>query len=275
MGIFHLSSTFIFCDYQCTIQIAYNDVFHECKKPLPVVEYAYFIRRFKVHEEQDDDNVTCVICLNAQFQPAAAQSKDIELVKKIKKQKEHLTGICSIYNTILSSEVRLRKHWQKNEYFLALRSKQQFFLKEAFTHLGLFKPLPEEDHYSANHSSGYVLLMDSRSRSLVPVPVQVLTEMIKKNLPVLEYGVFIERFGDDEQVVNTVCTVCLDSMEKSDEIRELCMCSHVFHKECLDTWVNEGQVTCPLCRSTLYPERIDWTGRATGSWITNHDADFN
>ncbi|XWS50193.1 hypothetical protein CRYUN_Cryun12cG0068100 [Craigia yunnanensis] len=154
-------------------------------------------------------------------------------------------------------------------FLLNLVNYFRFLFKEAFTHLGLLKPPPEEDYYSNNHSSGYVLLMDSRSRSLVPVPFQVLTAMIKKNLPVLEYGNFIERFVDDEQVKNnnTVCTVCLDSMEKSDEMRELCKCSHVFHKECLDTWVNEGQVTCPLCRSTLYPEPIDLTGRATGSWI--------
>ncbi|XVF53197.1 hypothetical protein PTKIN_Ptkin05aG0081000 [Pterospermum kingtungense] len=147
----------------------------------------------------------------------------------------------------------------------------KLLFKEAFTHLGLLKPPPQEEQYhdvdSANCSSGYVLLMDSRSRSLVLVPVQVLTALIKKSLPVVEYGNFIERFGEDEVTENSnkVCTVCLDSMEKSDEIRELCMCSHVFHKECLDTWVNEGQVTCPLCRSTLYdPERINLTDRAAG-----------
>ncbi|XVE64572.1 hypothetical protein DITRI_Ditri07aG0111100 [Diplodiscus trichospermus] len=144
----------------------------------------------------------------------------------------------------------------------------QVMFKEAFTRLGLLNPPPEEDYYSANHSSGIVVLMDSRSRSLVPVPVEVLTATIKKNLPILEYGHFIKRFGDNEQAENhnTVCTVCLESMEKSDEIRELCKCYHVFHKECLDRWVNEGQVTCPLCRCTLYPEPVDWTGRATDSW---------
>ncbi|XP_022737304.1 E3 ubiquitin-protein ligase RHA2A-like [Durio zibethinus] len=156
-------------------------------------------------------------------------------------------------------------------FLLTLVEYFKLLFKKAFTHLGLLKPPPEEDYYSANHFSGYVLLMDSRSRSLVPVPIQVVTEMIKQNLPVREYGNFIERFGDDHEQVekNTICTVCLDSMEKNDEMRELCKCSHVFHKECLDTWVNEGQVTCPLCRSTLYPDRIDWTGRATCSWIIN------
>ena len=46
-------------------------------------------------------------------------------------------------------------------------------------------------------------MMGCRSRSLVPVPVQVVTARIKKKLPVLEYGNFItKRFGDDEQAEN-------------------------------------------------------------------------
>ncbi|XP_021292296.1 E3 ubiquitin-protein ligase RHA2B-like [Herrania umbratica] len=149
-------------------------------------------------------------------------------------------------------------------FLLNLVNYFKFLFKEAFTHLGLLKPPPEleEDYYSATCCNAYVLVMDGRSRSLVPVPIQVVTAMIKKSLPVLEYGTFIERFGDDKQVENnTICTVCLDSMEKSEEIRALCKCCHVFHKECLDTWVNEGQVTCPLCRSTLYPDWIDWTAK--------------
>ncbi|EOY23827.1 hypothetical protein QUC31_008453 [Theobroma cacao] len=160
--------------------------------------------------------------------------------------------------------MKMKKCIAPTIFLLNLVNYFKFLFKEAFTHLGLLKPQPEleEDYYSATYGNAYVLLMDGRSGSLVPVPIQVVTAMIKKNLPVLEYGTFIGRFGDDEQVENkTVCTVCLDSMEKSDEIRVLCKCCHVFHKECLDTWVNEGQVTCPLCRSTLYPDRIDWTGK--------------
>ncbi|XVE58185.1 hypothetical protein DITRI_Ditri04bG0150100 [Diplodiscus trichospermus] len=136
----------------------------------------------------------------------------------------------------------------------------KFLFKEAFTHLGLLlPPPPQEDYSSSSHLSGYILLMNSRSRSLVLVPLHVVIAMIKKNLQVLEYGNFIQRFGDEQQVEgNTICGVCLESMEKSDEIRELCNCSHVFHKDCLDIWVNEGQVTCPLCRSALYLDSVDW-----------------
>ncbi|KAE8725346.1 Subtilase family protein, putative isoform 1 [Hibiscus syriacus] len=92
---------------------------------------------------------------------------------------------------------------------------------------------------------------------------RVLMAMIKDNLPVIEYGDFGKRFGDheDEQVKNgddgRVCGVCFEYMEKSDEMRALCLCSHVLHRECIDPWVDVGRVTCPLCRSTLYPDPID------------------
>ncbi|KAJ4777190.1 RING zinc finger protein-like [Rhynchospora pubera] len=33
-------------------------------------------------------------------------------------------------------------------------------------------------------------------------------------------------------------------------------CSHLFHKECIDNWVDLGKVTCPLCRALLLPNGI-------------------
>ncbi|KAL6291743.1 hypothetical protein ACE6H2_009253 [Prunus campanulata] len=42
-------------------------------------------------------------------------------------------------------------------------------------------------------------------------------------------------------------------MEGSQAVREPCNCSHAFHRECLDVWIDEGQLTRPLCRSELVP----------------------
>ncbi|TYH55138.1 hypothetical protein ES332_D09G217100v1 [Gossypium tomentosum] len=95
--------------------------------------------------------------------------------------------------------------------------------------------------------------------------------MIMTNLPVIVYGDFVKRFGDEVMKKDRVCSVCLEAMEKRDEMRELCKCSHVFHRECIDRWVKEGRLTCPLCRSALYPDPMDF-GRpdaqtpATVSW---------
>ncbi|KAK9291784.1 hypothetical protein L1049_019734 [Liquidambar formosana] len=55
-------------------------------------------------------------------------------------------------------------------------------------------------------------------------------------------------------------------MEANHEVRKLCNCSHAFHKDCLDAWIDEGQVTCPVCRSKLLPERGEEVKKGEDPW---------
>ena len=124
--------------------------------------------------------------------------------------------------------------------------------------LGLLKP-PEQAAETEEHSTSYVLVMDGLTPSLIAV--DSLMVLIKKRVPVIEYSGFVERLralSDDEDVdMEMDCSVCLNCVEKSHEIRELCNCYHVLHKECLDRWVDEGQVTCPLGRTLLFPAKTE------------------
>ncbi|XP_042982182.1 RING-H2 finger protein ATL1-like [Carya illinoinensis] len=90
------------------------------------------------------------------------------------------------------------------------------------------------------------------SPSLVPVPFHFIVESIKRHLPSVQYGDILKRRGICI-AKECICIVCMNSIEASDGVRELCNCCHVFHKECLDVWIGQGHATCPLCRAKLFP----------------------
>ncbi|KAF8489398.1 hypothetical protein JB92DRAFT_3013445 [Gautieria morchelliformis] len=49
---------------------------------------------------------------------------------------------------------------------------------------------------------------------------------------------------------NTIerCLICLDDYEPENDLR-LLTCRHVFHKLCVDRWLEQGRNNCPACRS--------------------------
>ncbi|WCJ37350.1 RING/U-box superfamily protein [Euphorbia peplus] len=49
------------------------------------------------------------------------------------------------------------------------------------------------------------------------------------------------------------CSVCLTEFEPDSEINYL-GCGHLFHKVCLEKWLDYWNFTCPLCRSPVMPE---------------------
>ncbi|KAL7003764.1 hypothetical protein U1Q18_004909 [Sarracenia purpurea var. burkii] len=100
------------------------------------------------------------------------------------------------------------------------------------------------------------------SPSLVQIPVQFIAGSIKERLPVIKYDCFLDKLSigeckeeeeEEEEEEGWTCAICLKCMSPSDEVRELSNCVHGFHRECLDGWVDHGQITCPLCRSKLMP----------------------
>ncbi|XP_062199778.1 E3 ubiquitin-protein ligase ATL6-like [Phragmites australis] len=49
------------------------------------------------------------------------------------------------------------------------------------------------------------------------------------------------------------CAVCLSEFDDDETLRLLPKCSHVFHPDCIDTWL-ASHVTCPVCRANLIPD---------------------
>ncbi|KAL5540414.1 hypothetical protein UlMin_044930 [Ulmus minor] len=50
---------------------------------------------------------------------------------------------------------------------------------------------------------------------------------------------------------NTSCSICLEDYKESNECRVLYKCKHVYHKECIDSWLVRAR-HCPLCRCDVY-----------------------
>ncbi|GMI70904.1 hypothetical protein like AT2G04240 [Hibiscus trionum] len=50
------------------------------------------------------------------------------------------------------------------------------------------------------------------------------------------------------------CPVCLTRFKPESEVNHL-TCGHLFHKVCLEEWLNYQKITCPSCRTPLLPEQ--------------------
>lgn len=77
---------------------------------------------------------------------------------------------------------------------------------------------------------------------------------IRQALPLTVYGSDVD-FGE-RSIADMECPVCLHEFDKEQEVRVLPLCRHVFHRGCLDRWLEHEQFTCPLCRSSVVPEEV-------------------
>lgn len=75
-------------------------------------------------------------------------------------------------------------------------------------------------------------------------------ELIETKNPTSHYDSSILNDQSEE------CSVCLSTFDTGEEIRKVKQCNHSFHKHCLDTWLGQDFATCPLCRTSVLPERI-------------------
>ncbi|KAH6836717.1 hypothetical protein C2S53_007374 [Perilla frutescens var. hirtella] len=62
-----------------------------------------------------------------------------------------------------------------------------------------------------------------------------------KSLPLVAYA-------KEEMMMVEECPICLSEFEEGETVKLIPYCGHVFHSNCVDTWL-ALHVTCPLCRS--------------------------
>ncbi|KAL9259769.1 E3 ubiquitin-protein ligase ATL6-like protein [Drosera capensis] len=74
-----------------------------------------------------------------------------------------------------------------------------------------------------------------------------LDPMVLNSFPTFEYGtVKARKIGKG----TLECAVCLTEFDDHEIIRMIPRCDHVFHTDCIDTWL-AAHTTCPVCRADL------------------------
>ncbi|XP_062149425.1 RING-H2 finger protein ATL16-like [Alnus glutinosa] len=71
-----------------------------------------------------------------------------------------------------------------------------------------------------------------------------LDESVIREIPTFQF----KREGD--QARGVCCVVCLNEFQEQDMLRVLPKCSHAFHLDCIDIWL-QSNANCPLCRSSI------------------------
>ncbi|KAG2662615.1 RING-H2 finger protein ATL16-like [Panicum virgatum] len=85
-----------------------------------------------------------------------------------------------------------------------------------------------------------------------PAEARGLEQAIIQALPAFRYRKAIKNAAAaaDSASPTSECAVCLGEFEDEERVRMLPACLHVFHADCIDTWL-QGSANCPLCRAAI------------------------
>ena len=53
-----------------------------------------------------------------------------------------------------------------------------------------------------------------------------------------------------DELPDDSCSICLEDFKTGDNIKKL-NCTHIFHTECLEPWLNDNNRNCPMCRTDI------------------------
>ncbi|KAM0914857.1 hypothetical protein ACQ4PT_011235 [Festuca glaucescens] len=67
---------------------------------------------------------------------------------------------------------------------------------------------------------------------------------------VVELGCFLYSTEGRLASEKLVCVICLEMLEHGEKCSEVPACRHLFHRDCIDTWM-KSSATCPMCRRVM------------------------
>eukprot|EP00249_Psilotum_nudum_P006033 c19408_g1_i1 orf=584-1120(-) len=100
------------------------------------------------------------------------------------------------------------------------------------------------------------------------------SEAVREFLPSSVFGMHAEQHPERE---DSECAVCLCGFHQGQEIRQIPYCLHIFHKDCIDRWLDHDQNRCPLCRSSLVNEEaiMNKNQMLLNSWLSFSSEDHS
>ncbi|XP_020572275.1 probable E3 ubiquitin-protein ligase XERICO, partial [Phalaenopsis equestris] len=88
-----------------------------------------------------------------------------------------------------------------------------------------------------------------------------LREKFRSRIKPVRFGSAIGRVLTGEWHAD--CRVCLVRFDSNSVVNRL-PCGHLFHKGCVERWLDYRKDTCPLCRSHLLPDDVLAGGGGSG-----------
>ncbi|KAJ4901766.1 RING-H2 finger protein ATL16 [Raphanus sativus] len=84
-----------------------------------------------------------------------------------------------------------------------------------------------------------------------------LDESVIRAIPILKFkkrrdvdGPNDSVFTEGEENTSHECSVCLNEFQEEEKLRVIPNCSHLFHIDCIDIWL-QNNANCPLCRTRV------------------------
>lgn len=84
-----------------------------------------------------------------------------------------------------------------------------------------------------------------------------LDESVIRAIPILKFkkrrdvdGPNDRVFTEGEENTSQECSVCLNEFQEEEKLRIIPNCSHLFHIDCIDIWL-QNNANCPLCRTRV------------------------
>jgi hypothetical protein len=122
------------------------------------------------------------------------------------------------------------------------------------SHAGAYQPIPQSYQYQSSFfpmsSQSFNFSYQGNAAMNISINGQSFTingqsqqaqQPPSRNIPV-ETTYFKKNATDD-------CVICLEHLKSGEKVRVL-SCAHIFHRDCIDSWIGQSSC-CPLCKTSV------------------------